>query len=96
MTNFATTDLPDAVVNQRAHVGVYATAPGDRTGEMGVSVYLDRESSDEIPFLANSEAFRGWNGGGLSSDECRYVAGLLYSAALFFAEKVDEVPDADA
>ena len=85
MTNFATTDLPDAVVNQRAYIGVYATTSGDRTGEMGVTVYLDRNPSGELPFLVPSGALRAEDG--LSSDECRYVAGLLYSMAIILAEK---------
>lgn len=86
MTDFSTTQVPDAVVNQRAHVGIYATADGNRGGGLAIGVYLDQSRDDQLPFLIASESFRGWDGDGLTEDERRYIGGLLYQAALLVLE----------
>jgi hypothetical protein len=89
VTSFSTADLPDSVVNQRAFIGVYATAEGDRGGALAVSVSLDGDRGAGIPFTAPADSFRGWSGVGLGPEDCRYVSGILYSAALLFVEAAE-------
>lgn len=86
--------LPDEVVNQRVMVVVYATAEGERAGTLNATVWIDRDRSGATPFEMGPEAWRGWNGGGLSADERAYVGACLYSAAVLVAGAWEQ--DADA
>ena len=82
---FSTGGVPDEVVNQRALISIYATATGPREGCVGAFVWLDRSDDPDIPFGPEADDGRGWGGEGLSADERRYIAAILYAQALAFA-----------
>lgn len=88
-----TATLADEVVNQRVYIGVYATAEGERKGSMGLTVHIDRDRAEDIPFVPSNGSFKGWNGSGLTNDERRYAIALLYNAAMALIDP--EVDDAE-